>query len=56
MVGGKSHDIKLYNSENYECIGNFSNSNKVHILGLILFINDLILSYSNVIVLWTISN
>ena len=32
MIGGKSHDIKLYNSENYECIGNFSNPNNGHIL------------------------
>ena len=56
MVGGTSHNIKLYNSGNYEYIGNFSDSNNGHILGLILFINDLILSYSNVIALWTISN
>ena len=56
MVGGTSHNIKLYNSENYEYIGNFSDSNNGHILGLILFKNDLILSYANVIVLWSISN
>ncbi len=56
IIGGISNKIKLYNSENYECIGNFKSPNNEDILGLTLLNKNLVLSYSNIIVLWTINN
>ena len=47
LTGGKSNNIKVYRSDNYNCIQIIKNAHKDHINGILLLNNDRILSYSD---------
>ena len=47
LTGGKSNNIKVYRSDNYNCIQIIKNAHKDYINGILLLNNDRILSYSD---------